>query len=568
MQNAPPKQIMEVIDSFHLGWLQAVDEIECFNKRVNTTSRDLILKTIDFTLDCVRKRHANLQSYVEQQKAALSRSQQRLMQAEIETMGDMRELVHYALLDKQRCLSNQADRRDFSVIINGEIEELLNWLDQLNDHLAIELLKIVHLKVPITPCDLVKTLEDIIDEVASCPSPQAIEAAEKFAAKGQRLAIGALRECNPRGLDVVRIVEKIKYLEDRLERLKQEESSAVMAIEHKTLYLEERLQSLENLKLSLNCLKIQRSARNGKDPETHANMRIFNHCLPQTERCRFVERLITLWKTGIYGDNKRKSIISILSATDMKEVFSDDNGQFSVDKYGRKIYTIEGDDQLYQLNDQNQLVPVDDQMHIYYYDECGRYYLSEQRERVYKRNSCASEYLLHRRGVMLKVAEFEDNIEYGYDRLGRHYINKKGERIYKEKRSPHEYIHDGLGNLVLIGDEMPNHTYCPREPAVLEETMYLKHEVGDALKKCIADVVLTQPTDPIKHLADSLDRYRLCIIAKQKRMSELEEFMAARAYERERALALQPPPSSMSTDYQQEASTIDLNFIQFHTPMP
>lgn len=159
LQNATPEQIREIVNTFHLEWLQAVQDIENFKKRAKDSPRDLILKSLDYTMECVRKRQRYFQQYIEQMQTIMTTKQKNMMQAEIEIIGDMREIVNYALVEKQKCLRYQADKADFYVIIMSEIEELMNWLDRLNDHLAIQLMKVLDLKTPLLPGDLVKTLQ-------------------------------------------------------------------------------------------------------------------------------------------------------------------------------------------------------------------------------------------------------------------------------------------------------------------------------------------------------------------------------------------------------------------------
>lgn len=560
LQKALPKQVAEIVNTFHLEWLQAVQDIENFKKRAKDTPRDIILKSIDYTMECVKKRHRYFQRFIEQIQTTMTEEEKNTMQAEIEIIGDMREIVNYALVEKQKHLRYQADKADFYVIIMNEIEELLNWLDSLNDHLAIQISKVLEFKIPLLPGDLVKTLQQIVDEVANNPSLEAQEAAKELSSKDKKLC-SAVQVNTLHGLDITNIVEKIKHLEDRINRLKIEDSSAVVALEHKTMYLEERLQSLENLKLSLNCLKIQRSHIREDGTVDEDELHIFNHLLPHPERCRLVEQLVKLWNCSIGGDRSRKSIISILSAADIKEVFSDDLGHFTVDKYGRKIYTMEGDEKLYQLNEQNELVCVkDDDKHVYFYDECGRYYLNDIRERVYKAHATASEYLLHRAGFMLKVSELEDGIEYRYDHLGRYYIDEAGVRIYKDKESDEEYQHDGLGNLVRIRNDFPVYNICPPEPIVTEESKYLKNTIGAALKQCLAEVVVAQPLDPIMYLADRLDKYQQSIDIRQRLLAEREEMMA----ERENRKEEEPKPPSFTVCEPEESMT-DFNFTDYET---
>lgn len=561
VQNAQPEQVAEMVNTFHLEWLQAVQDIENFKNRAKDTPKETILKTFDYTIECVKKRHKCFQRSVEQSHKPMTAEEKGLMQADLEIIGEMCEIINYALNEKQKCLSYQADKGDFYVLVMNEVEELMIWLDRLYDHLAVEFSKVLHLKMPVLPGDLVKTLQKIIDDIANSPRP---EAEKDLACKDNNLD-SAVRD-SLSGLEMEKVIEKIKHLEDRINRLQIEDSSAVMALEHKTIYLEERLLSLQYLKFSLNCLKIQKSVVHEDGTVDEDQLHIFNHLLPRTERCRLVEQLVNLWNTAITGrDLKRQSIISIFSSNDLKEVFSDDLGHFSVDKYGRKIYTLHNDEHPYQVNEQNELVPVKDDKNVYFFDECGRYFFNDIRDRVYKAHASASEYVLNRAGLMLKVSEFEDGLEYRYDNLGRYYIDAEGVRIYKDKESNENYQHDGLGNLVQIRDTnlVPTNNTCPLEPMVTEESIYLMKTVGTALRKCIAEVVAIQPPDPIIYLADMLVKYRQSIDTNQKRLRDYEEMMA----EREHIMAERPqsPSLTQSTAVCLGESVTDLNFTEYET---
>lgn len=573
MNHSTPENLAAIVTSFHLDWLKAIDEIEHFKKRVNDTPRDCVIRSIEFTIQCMKKRQETFQNLIDTIFKSMTPEEQSLLQSDISIITDMRQIVNYALAEKQKSLRFQADQADFYVLIMNEIEELMNWLDKLNDFLAIQFSKILDFKVRLSPKDLTKTLQQIIDEVAECPIPQAKTVAHEIAAKGRKLS-NAIRISSLNDIEIAKIIEKIKHLEDRINRLRAGKSSAVVALQHKAMYLEDRLRSLENLKLSLNSLKNQQVLHDEGAVDEEA-YNIFNHLLPLHERCKLVNELVKLWKNSIVGGDHildTKSIISILSVADIKEVFSDEIGHFSVDKYGRKIYTLNGDDAMYQLNERNEMIPVqDDDYHVYYYDECGRYYLNEKRQRVYKAYKCDSEYMLHDNklqddAMLLKFSERADGMRYYYDHLGRYYIDKDKRRIYRERYSEETYLNDGLGNLVKIREEWPEYMYnqCPKEPMLLEESLYVKAVVGDALKKCLAQVIMVQPENPINFLADCLEQYRRNEEERQKRLKEESFLKEARENYPSEISDVEDDRSTIAIPHEQE-SDADSHFIKYTT---
>ncbi|PZC84503.1 hypothetical protein B5X24_HaOG205077 [Helicoverpa armigera] len=519
LDKAPAENIAEIISSCHLKWLEDVLEIEQFKSRIKETPRDDILKAVDFTIECTRQRYSDLKQYITKFNSVISFEESQLMQSDLTIARDMKEVVVTALIEKQHYISSQTDENEYHLRINDEVEELLHWLDKLNDDLGADFCKVLNFNVPLSANDLTKTLKDIIDEVAADPSPEAQKVAELIHIKG-RVLTSAIRLSSINELEISKIIEKIKGLETRINRLKGQHSSALMALKHKTTFLEERLQSLENIKSAM---------RNYGDPDalestiSNKDDRIFNHLLPPRDRCRLVEKLIHLWNSAIV-EHDHESIISILSVADFKEVFSDEKGIFTVDKYGRKIYTGVKEGVLYQLNENEILVPLkDDEKHVYFYDSCGRYYINDRRERIYKDHDGASEYMLSKFGYLVKVQEEKDGIEYFYDWLGRYYITEEGRHIYCEENSTEEYEHDGLGNLVKIHTETFHYESCPTQPMTMEENIYLKHMVGEALKKCIAEVVIHQPHDPVAYLADRLTKYSDNIKAHEKHLKDEQE---------------------------------------------
>ncbi|CAH1645998.1 unnamed protein product [Spodoptera littoralis] len=558
LANVSPETIIDIVYEFHMEWLQAVQEIENFKENLKEIPRNAILKVISFTMECVEQRYQGIRKYIGHMQASMTNDEYSLMQTDLSIIKDLQNIVISSLTEKYHYISSLSDHADYYARINDEIEELLFWLDKLNDNVAIEFCKILDFKVPLGPVSLTTTLQEIVEEVAANPSPEAKKILEIVHIKGQMLST-SIRHSSVNELEISKIIEKIRALENRIKRLQTQNSSALMALKHKTTFLEERLQSLENIKKSINNMRQgtgdQGLHENLKEPK---DIHIFSHLLPHHDRCRLIDKLLQLWKSAMI-ESEHQSVISILSVADLAETFTDDNGCFTVDKYGRKIYRNVDDDQLYQLNERNKLVPLqDDDKCVYFYDACGRYYISEARKRIYKDHDGASEYMLTHTGYLVKVLEEIDGVQYFYDWLGRYYIRKEdGRQIYTEKNSTDEYEQDGLGNLVKIHPDPVYYEPCPLEPITMKENEYLQQEVGQALKKCITQVVLTQPKDPVACLADCLIQYSKNIKAHQQLMNKEKE-----RFELSQLLHLNTPKDvSVICSSAEEAE--DFNFINY-----
>ncbi|CAH0604784.1 unnamed protein product [Chrysodeixis includens] len=560
LEKAKPDKISTIVTTFHHQWLEAVQEVEKFKKRVKETPRDVVLNAIDFTTDCTTKRYKRLRKYIDDLRYILTDDEYNKLSSDINVVDEMTEIVISALSEKKKYIRTQADQTEYHVKIQDEIEELMNWLDKQHDNLAVIFCKVLNLKTPVSPTDLTKTLKQVIDEVAADPTPEAQRIAELINIKGKILG-SMIRISSINELEIAKVIEKIQSLKERIDRLEDQNSSALMALKHKAMYLEERLQSLENIRTSVKRLKAiptSSSALSLSDREVH----IFNHILPHHDRCRLVEQLVQLWNSAILVHD-HESIISILSVADLKEIFSDEKGCFTVDRYGRKIYSKGDDEVKYQLDEHNELVPVeDDDRHVYFYDACGRYYINDTRERVYKDHEGASEYILNKAGYLVKVLEKVNGTEYYYDWLGRYRVNEKGRHIYCEENSSEEYEHDGLGNLVKIHDpDTFCYDPCPIEPITTEENKYLQTEVGTALKECIAAVVLHQPNDPIIYLSQKLVKFHNNIIDRQNRILQEQERLQIQRY-----IQSQMPKFTTAehSDVEDEnENDIDSNFLQY-----
>lgn len=531
-------KVIDIIVDYHLQWLHAVKEIENFKKLIDDISREDIYQAISYTIDALAARLKCFQRYMEKNQSSLSNSDIAYLNAELEIVEDMHREVTYALLEKLKYFRSFVGDAEFRVKLNETTDELLHWLDNIFDSLSYQVSKYVNINVPQLTSDLTKTLKQIVDELNTSQSPSAIKMLDDMKRQGKEIS-SMIRCTADHSLEISKVVEKINILDDRIKRLESEPTSAaVMALTHKKEYLLKRQISLENLKMTLQDLHSQTDidlediTKNELSTcEDFFRFRIFNHSLPSDERERLITELCYLWDVAIFGEHQsRKSMISILSATDIKEEFIDDLGTFYIDEHSRKIYKKPDDDVLYQPNELNELVPLSDgNDHIYFYDECGRYYIdSKTRQRVYKAHETASEYMMDSTGVLLKVKEERYGVTYFFDNYGRYFINENGKNIYQEADAVSEYENDELGNLVRIRDQQDILELCPGDANVTEDFKYIRQTVGKALRVSIADCILHLPDDPIKYISDRLRKYKENMEIKEKRATEQEELNVER----------------------------------------
>ncbi|XP_026762038.3 uncharacterized protein LOC113520829 [Galleria mellonella] len=573
LQTDSKNKIIDVIVDYHLQWLHAVNELENFKKRVYDVSREEIYQAISYTIDAMSYRLKYYQKYMQKNRSMLSNLDQANVIADLEIIEDMHKEVTVHLLEKLRCFRNYISNDEFVLKVNEAVDELLQWLDKINDGVSIQLTAYINMNVPHLTGDLTKTLQQIVEDLHSSDTPSGHKMLEELKNKGKELRT-MIRSTAGHSLEISKVVEKINILEERIKRLEGEKTSAaVMALKHKKEYLEKRLDSLENLKTTLKNIhnmvdfKLDVSEEDLCTCEDFYQLRIFNHFLPPEERERLVTELCYLWDLAVFGDCSHKSIISILSAADIKEEYTDDLGTYYIDEHSRKIYKIPDDVTLYQPNEHNELVPLtDDSEHIYFYDECGRYYVdAKSRQRVYKAHATASEFMMDSSGILLKIKEERDGVVYYYDNCGRYYINNEGKHIYREENALSEYESDGLGNLVRIRSHLDIFQPCPDDVHVTEDFKYLKQSVGPALRKCIADVIIYQPADPIKYLSLLLIKFKENIELKEKRSREKEEFNIEREIKsaEERAAAERAAMEAVLLTQGGSETSYDSNFLKY-----
>ncbi|CAD0201501.1 unnamed protein product [Chrysodeixis includens] len=574
------KRVIDLIVDYHLQWLHAINEIEKYKNNFNEKlPRDQVYHAITYTIDMMASRLKYFERYMEKYRPILSNTSQNELVTDLEIVEEMHRDVTHILLEKLKCFKNYHCFEEFKVHVTEAIEDLLTWVDKIYDGISIKISNYINVNVPHLSGDLTKTLQQIVDDLQSDESPAARKLVEQLKAKGREM--GSLLRCTAgHNLEISKVFEKINVLDDRLKRLESEpNSAAVMALQHKKEYLEKRMASLENLKTTIKSMQNLTDVKlydDVKDDELcpcedFYQLRIFNHLLPEQERERLVTELCALWDKAVFGERSR-SIISILSAADMKEEYTDELGTFFIDEHSRKIYRVPDDDVLYQANERNELVPVkDDEENVYFYDECGRYFVdAKTNQRVYKAHATASEYMMDSTGVLLKVKEVRDGITYHYDQCGRYYIDSDGKHIYRDEDRLSEYENDGLGNLVRIRSHLDIFEPCPGDAYVSEDVRYLKTVVGPALRVCIGNVLMHQPSDPVKFLSHRLIKYRENEELRELRAREKEQLDVERQIiaEEERAAAERAAmEAALLTQGGSEAS-YDSNMVMYTSMHP
>lgn len=559
VESAEKDTILDIIVEYHLQWLRTINELENYQKRLKDVTREEVYKSISYTIDAICNRFKYFNKYFENLKCTMTPEEARMLEVDLELVEEMNKEVTYVLLEKLTCFRNFTGEAEFHYKLKSTCDELMDWIDKLYDQLSIVFAKSLKIELQLAN-DLTKSLKQIVEDLSASSTPEAQAVLDELKLRGQEIS-AMLRSSAGRNLEITKIVEKINALDDRIKRLESQNSSAVVALVNKKKFLQDKLSELETLKTTLQEIHFEENPVTEDHDECICSYeaRIFNHLLPVAERERLVTDLCYLWDKVIFGAKSRKSIISILSATDMKEEFTDELGTFYVDTYGRKIYKKEDDPILYQQNEKNKLVALhDDVDRVYYYDECGRYFIDKiTRQRVYKAHAVASEYMMDSTGLLLKVKEERDGIVYFFDSYGRYYVNDEGRHIYREPDTNSEYEHDGFGNLVRLRTHFDLFALCPDDTNVSEDATYLKETVGKALRESIAAIALYQPADPIKDLSLRLKRYRSNIQLRDKRAKEKEELLIEReiraaeeraAAERARLEALRDGVSEASFD--------------------
>ncbi|XP_035910939.1 ERC protein 2-like [Anopheles stephensi] len=195
----------------------------------------------------------------------------------------------------------------------------------------------------------------------------------------------------------------------------------------------------------------------------------------------------------------------------------------------------------------------------YFFDEHGRYYFNEAGERIYKRDSYASEYCLGPDGEMVKISSA---LSLQTDENGVYFIDKFGQKIYQQQHfadAAGEYYLDASGTRVYTGKSTepmlsasskfpsPFERTQPPQPTgstessgadgeflpesesmqelrgrVANDVAYIEETVGVALRKGLAALSRTRPDDPIGYLADYLALFQKNAMETKRRQQLLE----------------------------------------------
>ncbi|XP_063536096.1 uncharacterized protein LOC134745916 [Cydia strobilella] len=572
-------RILDLIIDYQLHWLQYVNAIENFEQLVIDRSlpKEELYQAVNYTMDSMTYRLKHFQRFIEKNRSGLSNENHAILNAELEIVEEMHKEIAKALVDKLKCFRGIQSGPEFDIKLKSEVEDLLQWLDKISDNLAILLSKYVSFNVLRLSSDLTKTLQQIVEDFKTDESPSAKKLLEELKGKGKDLC-SMVRSTASHDLEINKVVEKIAVLDDRIKRLEEENAHAALgALRHKKEFLEARLNSLDNLKTTLKSLHTFADYMPDIPLDELCEcpdffqMRIFNHALPSPERERLISQFCYLWDIAVNG-KKKKSIISILSATEEKEEFTDDLGIFYIDEHGRKIYKKPDAPTLYQCNESEMLVPLsDDSEHVYFYDECGRHFLHPHtRQKIYKAHATASEFMMDSSGALIKLKEIRNGITYCYDNFGRYYINEENKRIYIEEDATSEYENDGFGNLVRIRSQLDVLEPCPDDENVTEDFNYLKRNVGAALRECVAKTIVAQPADPVKYLSTCLFKYRDNIEQREKRAREKEQLdveREIRAAEEREALEKAAREAALLMAQGGSEASYDSNLVNYqHSP--
>lgn len=520
VRGGEPDRVADLVTSFHHDWLKATKDLPAYRLHLRDKPRHIIYEAIEQTIASARNRYPRFKVYIENLLDYVSEADRGIIEADVKVIEDMHENVVSVLQEKRAQLQNLADHEEFINKIEFEIDELLNWLDRIYDNLSVQICKIINLDVTFIK-DLTKTLNEILAEVSISDEDETIKNISEMEDKGVALK-STIRTNSTCDLEITTVLNKIKVLEERIARLRDNSSAAVTALQHKKIYLEGYLRELQQLKTSMHKLQLASSLSNKivspivsitDAQRDNKDVQIFNHLLPEVQRYRLVDKLINLWRVAIYGQRRRKSVITILSAGDIREQFSDDHG---LDRLGRKLVNNPGSSSVHQINEKGD-------RRVYFYDELS-----------HKVDRNSSEYFLN-------------DTTYCYDDLGG-YLNDN----YEQK----DMIFDSFHNLVFkrnVGYEPMSE--CAPLSLLTEASQYLKQTVSKALKECLVDVILHTPQDPIIYLAERLEKYRQNIQLTEKSTEEKQTLSAAR----KQMIAVRVNSTSSREAY----SETDVNFVNY-----
>ncbi|XP_055546335.1 myosin-11-like isoform X2 [Wyeomyia smithii] len=189
----------------------------------------------------------------------------------------------------------------------------------------------------------------------------------------------------------------------------------------------------------------------------------------------------------------------------------------------------------------------------YFEDEFGRYYINAAGQKVYKRDSGASEYILTEDGQWEKIQEgvdllqdekgefYVDNFgnkiytkKFFEDEFGKYYIDSAGRRKYLEEQTSGSMsvlqLPEQTGEAKTVEESAEEATPTTSDMNISAEVReqrasnikYIQDIVGVPLRKGLALAFLYQPSDPIEFLAKFLKKYHHDQTREQERNRVME----------------------------------------------
>uniref|UniRef100_A0A336LIT6 CSON001331 protein n=1 Tax=Culicoides sonorensis TaxID=179676 RepID=A0A336LIT6_CULSO len=160
----------------------------------------------------------------------------------------------------------------------------------------------------------------------------------------------------------------------------------------------------------------------------------------------------------------------------------------------------------------------------YSFDDHGRFYLNENGEKIYKRDSYSLEYKIESDGTQIKV---KDGFEIMTNDIGEYYIDKFGRNIYVKYNFNEAFQYDEEENERKSSFDFSEtvseiQQLTSQEFRCQEALEYIKSTVGRPLRHGLAQMIMLNPEDPIDFLANFLLHYRSNEIKFEKERIEIE----------------------------------------------
>ncbi|XP_053692072.1 calponin homology domain-containing protein DDB_G0272472-like [Sabethes cyaneus] len=362
---------------------------------------------------------------------------------------------------------------------------------------------------------------------------------EQLAAERQVLRVG-IREV----VRLERLIEKIeKEISDRMqefqEKLEALERKRLAILEDETLTVEERARLMAELEQEIGVIR----------DKFEADQQLL------TEKCEELKqqsKSVTEDLDAFKDELVKKHLDEIRELEEMKKNATPSE----LELINAKIAALEQEfaENLEMLDRAKARVQ-------YFEDEFGRYYINAAGQKVYKRDTEASEYILTEDGEWVKIREgvtvvqdekgefYIDNFgnkiytkKYFQDEYGRYYIDSAGNRIYLEEQiggesslsepelageaSKAETVEESVEEATPTGSDMNISDEVKEQRA--SDIKYIQGSVGVPLRKGLALAFLYQPSDPIEFLAKFLEKYHNDQTAEEERNRLMKEVVEAK----------------------------------------